>query len=106
MYPLSLRWTKSRGPIIMIVIWGSAVGLSSFQLIHGKAEKFVVSGHEFYDCTEVWEEFDGKVQATEKRNRNLRKELENKLGDFKGSVTKTQLQRIQKGRTGASRKRT
>ncbi|GIY37590.1 uncharacterized protein CDAR_285771 [Caerostris darwini] len=61
MYPLSLRWTKSRGPIIMIVIWGSAVGLSSFQLIHGKAERFVVSGHEFYDCTEVWEEFDGKV---------------------------------------------
>ncbi|GIX71965.1 uncharacterized protein CEXT_42521 [Caerostris extrusa] len=61
MYPLSLRWTKSRGPIIKIVIWGFAVGLSSFQLIHGKAEKFVVSGHEFYDCTEVWEEFDGKV---------------------------------------------
>ncbi|GIY37601.1 uncharacterized protein CDAR_285841 [Caerostris darwini] len=70
MYPLSLRWTKSRGPIIMI-IWGSAVGLSSFQLIHGKAEKFVVSGHEFYDCTEVWEEFDGKVTEFNSINDDL-----------------------------------
>ncbi|GFU74838.1 uncharacterized protein TNCV_503721 [Trichonephila clavipes] len=60
MYPLSLRWTKSRGPIIMIIIWGSAFGLSSFQLIHGKAEKFVMGGQEIYDCTEVWEELDGK----------------------------------------------
>ncbi|XP_054712690.1 neuropeptide Y receptor type 5-like [Uloborus diversus] len=61
MYPLSLRWTKSRGPVIMTVIWGSAIGLSSFQFIHGKAEKFTVRGYEFYDCTEVWEELDGKV---------------------------------------------
>ncbi|GFT82701.1 tachykinin-like peptides receptor 86C [Nephila pilipes] len=61
MYPLSLRWTKSRGPLIMIFIWGSALGLSSFQLIHGKAEKFVMGGQEIYDCTEVWEELDGKV---------------------------------------------
>ncbi|GFR26585.1 substance-P receptor [Trichonephila clavata] len=61
MYPLSLRWTKSRGPIIMIIIWGSAFGLSSFQLIHGKAEKFVMGGQEIYDCTEVWEELDGKI---------------------------------------------
>ncbi|GFT93003.1 uncharacterized protein NPIL_442021, partial [Nephila pilipes] len=60
MYPLSLRWTKSRGPLIMIFIWGSALGLSSFQLIHGKAEKFVMGGQEIYDCTEVWEELDGK----------------------------------------------
>lgn len=61
MYPLNSRWTKSRGPIIMIIIWGSAVGLSSFQLIHGKAERFEIAGNEFYDCTEVWEEIDGKV---------------------------------------------
>lgn len=46
----------------MIIIWGSAVGLSSFQLIHGKAERFEIAGNEFYDCTEVWEEIDGKVK--------------------------------------------
>lgn len=61
MYPLSVRWTKSRGPIIMITIWASAIGLSSFQLYHGQAERFIVEGYEFYDCTEVWEEVDGKV---------------------------------------------
>ncbi|GBN93551.1 hypothetical protein AVEN_206411-1 [Araneus ventricosus] len=60
MYPLSLRWTKSRGPLIMMIIWGSAFGLSSFQLIHGRAEKFVLGGQEFYDCTEVWDEVEGK----------------------------------------------
>lgn len=46
----------------MIIIWGSAIGLSSFQLIHGKAERFEIAGNEFYDCTEVWEEIDGKVK--------------------------------------------
>ncbi|KAG8192044.1 hypothetical protein JTE90_025310 [Oedothorax gibbosus] len=60
MYPLSVRWTKSRGPVIMAVIWASAVALSSLQLVHGKAEKFTYAGQEFYDCTEVWEELDGK----------------------------------------------
>lgn len=64
MYPLSLRWTKSKGPFIMSVIWASALGLSSFQLVHGKAERFTVAGQEFYDCTEVWEELDGKVSTT------------------------------------------
>ncbi|XP_021002527.1 RYamide receptor-like [Parasteatoda tepidariorum] len=61
MYPLSLRWTKSRGPLIMGFIWISAFGLSSFQLIHGKAEKITYDGEEFYDCTEVWDELDGKI---------------------------------------------
>ncbi|XP_076372875.1 RYamide receptor-like [Tachypleus tridentatus] len=61
MYPLSLQWTKSKGTIIIVVIWTVACGVSSVQLIHGRAEVFFLQDQMFYDCNEVMDEFDSKL---------------------------------------------
>ncbi|GFQ71020.1 substance-P receptor, partial [Trichonephila clavata] len=59
-YPLSGRWTKNRGRLVVFLIWFSSIALSSFQLVHGKAEKFEIGGQEVYDCNEIWGEVEGK----------------------------------------------
>ncbi|XP_067124300.1 RYamide receptor-like isoform X1 [Centruroides vittatus] len=61
MYPLNFRWTKSRGSLVVFCIWLLAIALSSVQLIHGKAKKFVLGGEEYYDCVEEWNEISGKI---------------------------------------------
>ncbi|GIY87567.1 substance-P receptor [Caerostris darwini] len=63
-YPLSGRWTKTRGRLVVFMIWFFSLGLSSFQLVHGKAEKFEVGGQELYDCNEIWGEVEGKVYTS------------------------------------------
>ncbi|XP_054722471.1 RYamide receptor-like [Uloborus diversus] len=63
-YPLSNRWTKSHGRLVVFGIWSCSLGLSSFQLVHGKAEKFEVGGQEVYDCNEIWNELDGKIYTS------------------------------------------
>ncbi|XP_042899013.1 RYamide receptor [Parasteatoda tepidariorum] len=63
-YPLSGRWTKVRGRMIIFLIWLCSIALSSFQLVHGKAERFLVGGQEVYDCNEIWDELDGKVYTS------------------------------------------
>ncbi|GFS33781.1 RYamide receptor [Nephila pilipes] len=60
-YPLSGRWTKTRGRLVVFLIWFFSIALSSFQLVHGKAEKFEIGGQEVYDCNEIWGEVEGKV---------------------------------------------
>ncbi|XP_055939902.1 RYamide receptor-like [Argiope bruennichi] len=60
-YPLSGRWTKTRGRLVVFFIWFFSIALSSFQLVHGKALKFTVGGQELYDCSEIWGEVEGKV---------------------------------------------
>ncbi|XP_022251604.1 probable G-protein coupled receptor 83 [Limulus polyphemus] len=61
MYPLGFQWTKSRGLVIIAVIWTVASGISSVQLVHGRAEVFYIQEQMFYDCNEVMDEFDSKV---------------------------------------------
>lgn len=63
-YPLSGRWTKKRGRLVIFTIWLFSVSISSFQLVHGKAERFEIGGQEFYDCNEIWDEFEGKVSKS------------------------------------------
>ncbi|XP_015904993.3 substance-P receptor-like [Parasteatoda tepidariorum] len=53
-----------KGRLIVLMIWICSFTLSSFQLIHGKAEKFLVGGQEVYDCNEVWDELEGKVYTS------------------------------------------
>ncbi|XP_022251862.1 delta-type opioid receptor-like [Limulus polyphemus] len=64
MYPLGLQWTKSKGTAIIAVIWTVACGVSSVQLIHGRAEVFFLQGQMFYDCNEVMGEFDTPTDRT------------------------------------------
>jgi len=58
MYPLnSSRWTaKTRGTITVVIIWITAIGLSSVLLVHSKAEKVPYGNGTtyYYDCHEVW----------------------------------------------------
>ncbi|XP_022242496.1 probable G-protein coupled receptor 83 [Limulus polyphemus] len=61
MYPLGFQWTKTRGRIIIAIIWIVASGVSSVQLIHGRAEVFYIQNEIFYDCNEVMDEFGSKV---------------------------------------------
>ncbi|XP_077552948.1 RYamide receptor-like [Haemaphysalis longicornis] len=61
MYPLSFRWTRRRGPHIILTIWVVAGLLSSVQLVYGRANKFTWAGGTYYDCSENWEESAGKV---------------------------------------------
>lgn len=61
MYPLSFRWTRKRGPHIILIIWVVAGLLSSVQFVHGRATEFTWAGGTYYDCNENWEESSGKV---------------------------------------------
>ncbi|XP_076315750.1 QRFP-like peptide receptor [Tachypleus tridentatus] len=61
MYPLGLQWTKSKETVVIAAIWGVACGVSSVQLIYGRAEVFYLQGQMFYDCKEVMGEFDSQL---------------------------------------------
>ncbi|XP_064457762.1 prolactin-releasing peptide receptor-like [Ornithodoros turicata] len=61
MHPLSFRWTRKRGPHIILGIWVVGALLSSVQFVHGRATEFVWAGRTYYDCNENWEENSGKV---------------------------------------------
>ncbi|KAH6947295.1 hypothetical protein HPB50_018203 [Hyalomma asiaticum] len=61
MYPLSFRWTRRRGPHIILTIWVVASMLSSVQLVYGRAKEFTWADETYYDCTEDWEANAGKV---------------------------------------------
>ncbi|XP_050052442.2 RYamide receptor-like [Dermacentor andersoni] len=61
MYPLSFRWTRRRGPHIIMAIWMVAGLLSSVQLVYGRAKEFTWAEETYYDCTEDWEANAGKV---------------------------------------------
>ncbi|XP_037570441.2 substance-P receptor [Dermacentor silvarum] len=61
MYPLSFRWTRRRGPHIILTIWVVAGLLSSVQLVYGRAKEFTWAEETYYDCTEDWEVNAGKV---------------------------------------------
>ncbi|XP_064457053.1 RYamide receptor-like isoform X1 [Ornithodoros turicata] len=61
MYPLSFRWTRKRGPLVILCIWIVAALLSSVQFVHGRATEFTWAGGTYYDCNENWEESSGKV---------------------------------------------
>ncbi|KAL3238002.1 hypothetical protein MRX96_021992 [Rhipicephalus microplus] len=61
MSPLSFRWTRKRGPHIILVIWLVAALLSSVQFVHGRATPFTWADGTYYDCHENWDERAGKV---------------------------------------------
>ncbi|KAH7984110.1 hypothetical protein HPB52_017133 [Rhipicephalus sanguineus] len=60
MSPLSFRWTRKRGPHIILVIWLVAALLSSVQFVHGRATPFTWADGTYYDCHENWDERAGK----------------------------------------------
>nr|XP_050052440.1 RYamide receptor-like [Dermacentor andersoni] len=61
MSPLSFRWTRKRGPYIILAIWVVAALLSSVQFVHGRATPFTWADGTYYDCHENWDENAGKV---------------------------------------------
>ncbi|UYV63238.1 hypothetical protein LAZ67_2003514 [Cordylochernes scorpioides] len=50
------RWTKSRGPIVIGVIWVSAISLSSVQLVYSGTQAMQWGDDVIYDCKELMDE--------------------------------------------------
>ncbi|XP_013787877.2 RYamide receptor-like [Limulus polyphemus] len=61
MYPLRRSSKRSKGLLILVVIWLIAIGISSVQLVQGRAEKFWWAGEEYYKCGEAWSDEAGKL---------------------------------------------
>ncbi|XP_041363794.1 prolactin-releasing peptide receptor-like [Gigantopelta aegis] len=54
MFPLRSRLTTSRAKYVIMSIWISAVGLSSVQLVVGRATDQYMDGYHVVTCDEIW----------------------------------------------------